>query len=89
MFGISSVQKTVKMETMLTMVATLRELGGDLSRVNIVGNDFVAIAGESTSSQSAPPVIWEMAPPVCLHHVFQIHHSPALGASSVSGRHSL
>ena len=46
MSGISAVQETGKMETMLTMVAVLRELGGDLSRVNIVGNDFVAIAGK-------------------------------------------
>ncbi|CAL5221738.1 g3987 [Coccomyxa viridis] len=37
-------RETCKLETMLTMVALLRELGGDLSRVNIVGNDFVAVA---------------------------------------------
>ena len=28
------------------MVKLLLELGGDLSRVNVVGNDFVAIAGK-------------------------------------------
>ena len=34
------------------MVDLLLELGGDLSRVNIVGNDIVAIAGKA-GNQSA------------------------------------
>ncbi len=32
---------------MRTMVDVLLELGGDLSRVNNVGNDFVAVAGRT------------------------------------------
>ena len=70
MSGISAVQETAKMETMLTMVATLRQLGGDLSRVNIVGNDFVAVAGTCSSCQCVTPMTWQMTPPVSLRHVF-------------------
>lgn len=32
---------------MLNMVDALLELGGDLGKVNSVGNDFVAVAGRS------------------------------------------
>ncbi len=35
---------------MRVMVDLLLELGGDLSRVNVVGNDFVAIAGRLAAS---------------------------------------
>lgn len=38
-------QETGQFETMLDVVNVLLELGGDLSRVNVVGNDFVAVAG--------------------------------------------
>lgn len=33
------------MESMRSMVDVLLDLGGDLSKVNTVGNDFVAVAG--------------------------------------------
>jgi len=39
---------------MLNMVKLLLELGGDLSRVNVVGNDFVAIAGKFTQKAATP-----------------------------------
>ena len=42
-------QDTGQFESMLDMVNVLLELGGDLSRVNVVGNDFVAIAGKVTA----------------------------------------
>ncbi len=66
-------QETCKLETMLTMVALLRELGGDLSRVNIVGNDFVAVAGNPNSSQCILPMPLYMTPPLCLSRAFLIH----------------
>ena len=36
--------------SMRSMVDVLLELGGDLSKVNIVGNDFVAVAGRKPAS---------------------------------------
>ncbi len=36
------------------MAKLLLELGGDLSRVNVVGNDFVAIAGKLTQRAATP-----------------------------------
>ena len=43
-------QSTRTFVSMRTMVDVLLELGGDLGRVNIVGNDIVAIAGEAATS---------------------------------------
>ena len=47
-------QETGQYESMLDMVNLLLELGGDLSRVNVVGNDFVAVAGNLTVSPCQP-----------------------------------
>ena len=38
-------RRPVLLETMRTVIDVLLELGGDLSAVNAVGNDFVAVAG--------------------------------------------
>ena len=40
-------QESGRGESMLNMVDALLELGGDLGKVNSVGNDFVAVAGRS------------------------------------------
>ena len=48
----SASQRTGELEDMRGMVDLLLELGGDLSRVNVVGNDIMAIAGE-VANQSA------------------------------------
>ena len=43
---LSPLQETLKTESMRTVVDVLLELGGDLGRVDSVGNDILAIAGE-------------------------------------------
>ena len=50
-----TMQETGRSDTMRTMLDVLLELGGDLSRVNIVGNDFLAVArlGSCTSVRGA------------------------------------
>ena len=45
MFSMSLLQGDGKFLSMRIMVDVLLELGGDLGKVNIVGNDFVAVAG--------------------------------------------
>ena len=43
--SVGPLQRTTIREPSRNILDALLELGGDLSRVNVVGNDFVAIAG--------------------------------------------
>ena len=84
--GIPSLQDNGKWETMLNMVDVLLELGGDLSRVNIVGNDFVAIAG-NLHSACCPNLIC----PGCAYYMYfssyRVHgRSVSAWKSSLQGR---
>ncbi len=54
---------------MLNMVDALLELGGDLSRVNMVGNDFVAVAGSPNSHHCSRLLVYA-APVMPVHRAW-------------------